>query len=467
MLQEIRNNEMSEQEVGRRAVCDGTGRMNTEQDREERHQKKIAFWNGMIVGMSSALVIVCAVCLVLYISRYAAQNGWGQNAGSGPAIEENDREQNGSSTELYAGSVVDSELIEKMKLIETLIKQNYYRNEDIGAEEMETGIYDGMISSLGDIYADYYTAEELEKLMLDTEGIYFGIGAGITTDTVSTYPKISKVYAGTPSEEAGLRENDIIYEVDHEDVYGLALTEVVSRIKGEEGTWVNLTIIREGETDYLSIDVQRRQVSIPTVETRMLDEEIAYIQIVEFDTITIEQFSQALEKSRQSGMKGLILDLRSNPGGSLAAVVEIAREILPEGMIVYTEDKYGKRQEYTCDGSKQLEVPLVVLINENSASASEIMAGAVKDYGIGTLVGMTTYGKGIVQSIAPLSDGSAVKLTISSYYTPKGNDIHGIGVEPDVECVFDGEAYYGDPARPDNQLDKAAEVLRELMEAKK
>ena len=428
----------------------------------------MAFWNGMIVGLASALILVCGVCLFFYFSPYNQKGSLPQSAGPAADSKESSADQTGSEggnvSAIYSGSMVDNAVVEKIKLVESLIKQNYYRNEDITAEEIEAGIYDGMIASLGDIYADYFTPEELEELMQDTEGIYFGIGAGITTDTVSTYPKISKVYSGTPAEEAGLRENDIIYEVGGEDVYGLSLTEVVSLIKGEEGTWVNLTIIRDGETDYLSIDVQRRKVSIPTVEWRMLEEKIAYIQIAEFDTITIEQFSDALQEARKEGMQGLVLDLRSNPGGSLTAVVEIAREILPEGMIVYTEDKYGRRQEYTCEGSKQLEVPLVVLINGNSASASEILAGAVKDYQIGTLVGTTTYGKGIVQSIIPLSDGSAVKLTISSYFTPAGNDIHGIGVEPDVECIFDGEAYYGSPERPDNQLDKAVEVLRELMQ---
>lgn len=162
-------------------------------------------------------------------------------------------------------------------------------------------------------------------------------------------------------------------------------------------------------------------------------------------------------------MQGMILDLRGNPGGSLNAVTEMARMILPEGLIVYTEDKSGKRSEYTCDGKRQLEVPLVVLVDSNSASASEIMAGAIKDYGIGTLVGTTTFGKGIVQQIMPFRDGSAVKLTISAYYTPNGNNIHGIGIEPDVECEFDAEAYYGSEEHPDNQLEKAKEVLLEKM----
>ena len=163
-------------------------------------------------------------------------------------------------------------------------------------------------------------------------------------------------------------------------------------------------------------------------------------------------------------MKGMILDLRANPGGSLNAVVEMARMLLPEGVIVYTEDKNGKRQEYTCDGKREFDLPMVVLVDMNSASASEIMAGAIKDYGIGTLVGTTTFGKGIVQQIMPFRDGSAVKITISAYYTPNGNNIHGIGIEPDVEVEFDGEAYYGSEERPDNQLEKAKEVLLEMMD---
>lgn len=427
-----------------------------EAERRKR-EKKGYFFSGLAVGLASALLIVSCVYLVTRIQQYIRYTNV-QQQGSTDSVKENE-----AATGQYSGTIVSSELIEKIQIIEQAIKQNYYKDEDISTEDMEAGIYRGMISSLGDLYSDYFTAEELNDLMQQTEGIYYGIGAGVSLDTVSTYPKIIKVYAGTPAEEAGLREDDIIYEVAGENTYGLDLTEVVSKIKGDEGTWVNLTIYREGEADYLSIDVQRRKVNIPTVDFKMLNEEMAYIQISEFDSITVDQFTEALAMARGNNMKGLVLDLRSNPGGSLDAVVQIARKILPEGMIVYTEDKYGKRSEYTCDGTKQIEVPVVVLINGNSASASEILAGAIKDYGIGTLVGTTTYGKGIVQSVMPLSDGSAVKLTISSYFTPKGNNIHGIGIEPDIECIFDGEAYYNDPARPDNQLDKAVEVLQELI----
>ena len=218
-----------------------------------------------------------------------------------------------------------------------------------------------------------------------------------------------------------------------------------------------------GAGDYLHVTVERAKVESPTVKYEMLDDNMAYIQIVEFDDVTIDQFTDALATVKGSDMKGLILDLRGNPGGSLDAVVQIARKLLPEGMIVYTEDKAGKRTEYTCDGKTPLEVPLVVLVDMNSASASEILAGAIQDYGIGTLVGTTTFGKGIVQQIMPFTDGSAIKITISAYYTPNGRNIHGTGIEPDVECEFDGDAYYNSDTPVDNQLEKAKEVLKDLM----
>ena len=220
-------------------------------------------------------------------------------------------------------------------------------------------------------------------------------------------------------------------------------------------------VIREGETDYLEFDVERRKLENETVTYEMMEDGIGYIQIQEFDDVTVDQFSEALDACRREGMQGLILDLRGNPGGNLSTVCEIARMMLPEGLIVYTEEKNGDREEYTCDGSRQLTEPLVVLVDSNSASASEILAGAVKDYGIGTLVGTTTFGKGIVQRIMKLSDGSAVKLTVSKYYTPKGNNIHEIGISPDVEVPFEAEAYLEDGT--DNQLDKAVEVLKEKM----
>lgn len=358
-------------------------------------------------------------------------------------------------------SLVNDDTLEKLESLEEVIDKYYYKDEDIDVEEMTEGMYSGLVASLGDPYSVYYTAEEWKELMADTEGIYYGIGAYLQLDTATGLAKINGVIENTPAEEAGLRENDIIYQVDGEMIQGLELSEIVSRIKGEEGTAVHLTIVREGESDYLEIDVERRKIESPTVKYEMYDNGVGYIQITEFDDVTTDQFTEALAVVKGSGAKGLILDLRSNPGGSLPVVVDIARSILPKGLIVYTEDKYGKRDEYTCDGKKELDIPMVVLINGNSASASEILAGAIKDYDKGTLIGTTTFGKGIVQRVLPLTDGTALKLTISSYYTPKGNNIHGIGIDPDIECEFDSEAYY--ERGVDNQLERAKQEINQMI----
>ncbi|RKJ20089.1 PDZ domain-containing protein [bacterium D16-50] len=411
----------------------------------ERGSGKGLFVGGLITGLAAALLIVGICYLGLYV----------QNA-------VDDRQNGASEVSLGQGSVIDEDVLAKMQALEKTINQYFYLHEVTDAE-LQNGIYKGMLRALGDPYSEYYTPEELASLMQSTEGVYFGIGAYMEQDKATTLPKITGTIAGSPSEEVDIRPNDLIYEVDGVPTYGMSLTDVTSMIKGPENTEVVLTLIRKNESDYVEVVVTRRKVESPTVTYEMKENGMAYIQVTEFDEVTIKQFSNALSDAREDGMKGMILDLRANPGGSLNAVVEMLRMILPEGMIVYTEDKNGNRSEYTCDGKKELEVPLVVLVDGNSASASEIMAGAIKDYGLGTLVGTTTFGKGIVQQIIPFRDGSAVKVTISSYFTPKGNNIHGIGVEPDIVCEFDGEAYYGSEDRPDNQLEKAKEVLKGML----
>lgn len=423
--------------------------------RGERGSGKGLFLVGLVTGISGALLILAICYLGLYV----------QNAVElGQSIVQSEQKSSGAASFLE-DSAIDDEVLTKMQTLENTI-QNYFYLHDVTEEELQNGIYKGMLQALNDPYSEYYTAEELAALMEETEGIYYGIGAYVSQDTATGLPKISGVIEGAPAEEVDLRANDLIYEVDGTSTYGLSLTEAVSLIKGPENTEVTLTIVREGETDYLNVKVTRRKVETPTVEHEMLEDGMAYIQLKEFDEVSVKQFEDALADVRKDGMKGMILDLRANPGGSLSAVVDMARMILPKGMIVYTEDKSGKRSEYTCDGDKELDVPLVVLVDMNSASAAEIMAGAIKDYELGTLVGTTTFGKGIVQQIIPFRDGSAVKVTISAYYTPKGNNIHGLGIEPDVVCEFDGEAYYGSEDRPDNQLEKAKEVLRGLMKKK-
>lgn len=355
--------------------------------------------------------------------------------------------------------VVTTETTRKMMAIEDVIHQYYL--EDTDTETLENGIYSGMITALEDPYSAYYSAEELQEMEQDVEGIYYGIGAYVGIDSATSLPVISGVIEGTPAQEAELREGDLIYMVDETLTQGMSTDDVVALIRGEENTSVHLTLIREGEDDYVEVDVTRRKVESPTVNHEMLDNNIAYIQITEFDQVTVDQFTEALAVCKGSGMEGLILDLRSNPGGSLSAVCEIARKILPQGLIVYTEDKYGEREELTCDGNNELQVPMVVLVNDYSASASEILAGAIQDYEKGVLMGTQTYGKGIVQRIISLSDGSAVKLTISHYYTPKGRNIHEVGVEPDVIVEFDGEAYYNEGI--DNQLEEAVAYMEEQL----
>jgi len=415
--------------------------------RAEKGSGKGLFVGGLITGVAASLMILAIFYLGISIQKM--MEGKDEDTFSGYSFEED--------------SAINEQMVSKLQALEATIDRLYFLDQ-VTDEELQDGVYKGLLGALGDPYSEYYTAAELTALMEQTEGVYYGIGAYVSLDTATGLPKISGTIEGAPSEEVDLRANDLIYEVDGASTYGLSLTEVVSLIKGEENTQVVLTIIREGASDYLEVAVTRRKVETPTVEYEMMEDKMAYIQVTEFDEVSIEQFENALATARSQGMKGMILDLRANPGGSLNAVVEMARMLLPKGMIVYTEDKNGSRSEYTCDGSKELEVPLVVLVDMNSASASEIMAGAIKDYGIGKLVGTTTFGKGIVQQIVPFRDGSAVKLTISAYYTPKGSNIHGIGIEPDVVCEFDGEAYYGSEDRPDNQLEKAKEVLRGLME---
>lgn len=403
------------------------------------------FLAGLATGAIVILLLVAFVYLGVSVQRYV-------EAMKGKA--ESGQQEDGEE-------LVDSELTSKLVALETIIEKYYYQ-DDVDKQELETGIYRGLLDAVGDPYTVYYTPEEIEDLYQQTEGIYYGIGAYVALDEKTNRTKIVSPIPGTPAEEVGLRSDDILYEVNGTDTYDMDINSVVALIKGEEGTKVKLTIYREGEPDFLYFDVERRKVEAPTVEFEMLEDGMAYIQITEFDEVTVDQFAEALAEARASEMKGLIIDVRANPGGSLDAVVSICQMLLPEGRIVYTEDKYGRVNEYSCDGKRQFDQPLVLLIDGNSASASEILAGAVQDYEIGTLVGTTTFGKGIVQQVVNLRDGSAVKITVSSYYTPDGRNIHGTGIEPDVEVIFDGERYYSDEAF-DNQLDKAKEVLRELM----
>ncbi len=398
------------------------------------------FTGGFVTGILLSLLVACFVYTGIRFYQINKMRA------------ENDTEQAGQTVD----SLVNDMTMSKLQVIEETIAKYYYE-EDVDTGMLADGMYEGVIASLGDPYSTYYTEEDLDALMQQTEGVYYGIGAYVGMDVQTGLAHISGVIEDTPAQAAGLRDGDVIYMVDNEPMQGLELSEVVANIKGLEGTKVHLTIYREGEKDYLEFDVERKKIESPTVKHEMYENRIGYIQITEFDDVTVDQFSEALAVLRGQGMKGLILDLRANPGGNLSAVVEIARQLLPKGLIVYTEDRDGNRTEYSCDGTKQFDQPLVVLVNGYSASASEILAGAIKDYGIGQLIGTTTFGKGIVQRVISLSDGTALKLTVSSYFTPNGNNIHGIGIEPDEIYEFDGDRYYDDGY--DNQLEHAKEVM--------
>lgn len=413
---------------------------------------KKRFWTGFLSGLIGAIVLV-----VVAGATYLMLNDDRKNSVipyEDVAAAEKDNEEDDYSYD---------KIVEKLSLLKMLI-DTYYLDE-VDPENFATGIYRGFIASLNDPYSTYYTKEEYSNLLESSSGVYYGIGAVVSQDVKTGIITVVKPYEGTPAYNAGLLPNDIIYKVNGEEVTGKDLTEVVSKIKGKEGTEVVITIYRDGVDEPMDFTIVRQKINIPTIEFEMLDSrnKIGYIQITEFDEITVSQFSDAVSQLERKGMKGLIIDVRDNPGGLLNSVVKILDRLIYKGLLVYTEDKNGQREEKYADDSKQFNKPIVVLINENSASASEIFAGALQDYEKATIVGTTSFGKGIVQSVIPLTDGTAVKLTISKYYTPKGRNIHGTGITPDVEIELDEELkkMVTIPHDQDNQLQKAIEIIKD------
>ena len=262
----------------------------------------------------------------------------------------------------------------------------YFLN-DVDESNVEENVYKGLLNGLDDPYSVYYTEEEYTKLQEETAGTYVGIGVSVRQDTDTGYVKVVKAFEGGPAAEAGVKPNDYITKVKGEDIKDQDLDTVVSKIRGEEGTTVDVTFLRPSDGKSYTYTVERRSVDVPTINYEMLKDDIGYIQITEFDVITVEQYQKALADLEGQGMKGLIVDVRDNPGGVLGSVVEMLQNMLPKGTICYTEDKNGKGDTFTSDGTKEFKKPLVVLVNGNSASASEIFTGAIKDYGIGTIVG--------------------------------------------------------------------------------
>ena len=359
-----------------------------------------------------------------------------------------------SGTTFDGGTVVSSETETKLELLRALADRYYLY--DIDDQKLLDGIYKGFVDGLNDEYTVYYNEEETKELLESTSGVYCGVGAVLTLDADSGQVQILSVYKDSPAEKAGMKANDILVSVDGKSISGQTLTEVVSQIKGEEGTEVKMEVSRDGET--VELTATRAKVEARTVEYEMKDAETGYLQITEFDDVTLDQYKQAMEDLKSQGMKRLVIDLRSNPGGNLDTVCDILKTMLPEGVIVYTEDKDGNKTEYKNEEDHTLDMPLVVLVNGMSASASEIFTGAVQDYGIGTIVGTKTYGKGVVQQLVDLQDGTYLKITISEYFTPKGRNIQKKGIEPDVTVEYEKNEQ---DENADNQLEKALEVVKQ------
>lgn len=350
----------------------------------------------------------------------------------------------------------DASSEEKLSVLKGLIDENYIG--DVDEEALEEGIYKGYIQGLEDPYSVYYNEEETKDLYETTEGEYSGIGAVLSQDLESGVITLVQIYEDSPAAKAGLKDNDILTKVGDIEVTGMDLSEVVTYIKGEKGTDVDLSVLRGEDAEEITVTATRDTVEAQTVKYEMLEGQTGYLSVSEFDSVTYAQYEEALNELTAQGMTGLIVDLRNNPGGNLNTVCEMLDLVLPKGTIVYTEDKDGKRETATSDDEHQINVPMVVLVNGNSASASEIYAGAIQDYGIGKIVGTQTYGKGVVQQIFDLGDGTSVKLTIAEYFTPNGRSIDGEGITPDVEVEY--EADENNP-EADNQLEKALEVMKE------
>lgn len=420
----------------------------------ENQNKK--FWIGLVtgIGITAVLTIILTVAALLVTGKFDDDE---YKKSIITSEKKDDTKSEGSTDgklEYTPGN--DTKAMNIQEIID-----RYYLNtvtEDAVAE----GVYKGIMASLDDPYSVYYTKDEYDSIQASTQGTYCGIGAMVSQNVNTGIITIVKVYQGTPAEKFGLLAGDIIYKVAGEEVTGVDLTTVVTKMKGEEGTDVEIVVAREGESDYITKKVTRAQIEVPTIEYEMLKDQIGYIAVSEFDEVTAQQFREALKDLESQGQQALIIDLRDNGGGVLSTAVDMLDRMIADGMLVYTETKEGVDEEFKAEDGDSFDKPLAVLVNGNSASASEVFSGAIQDYGVGKLVGTTTFGKGIVQSIIPLGDGSALKLTTAKYYTPKGRNIHEAGLKPDVEVELSDEAKKKSPLekKDDNQLQTAIKELK-------
>lgn len=431
-------------------------------------ESKNKFWKGALVGaLLTALagLVIVGMSLGIFLIGKAAIDGNGQTAES-------------AQTENQQGNLDLNQITSKIQTIQAVIDKYYLFDED--TSDVEDWIYKGMLSGLGDPYTVYYTADEYNKLKEDTSGEYCGIGVMVSQSAETGIITITKVFEGTPGAQAGILPGDLLYKVGDQEVTGMDLELVVKdHIKGEEGTPVTITVLRKDTGKYIDMTMERRQITVPTVEHEMLADKVGYISVSQFDSVTADQFKAAIDDLEKQGMKKLVVDLRNNPGGIVDSVVSMLDYILPDNLeikgdpnlvrkkkdktlLVYMADKNGKGEQYYAKDGHQIDVPMAVLVNGQSASASEVFSGAVKDYGRAKLVGTKTFGKGIVQTLFPLDKGTAIKMTVAHYYTPNGFDLHKKGLEPDVPVELKEElkTKIKIEHEEDNQLMEAIKALK-------
>lgn len=350
-------------------------------------------------------------------------------------------------------------------LLQLMDMADAYYYEEINVQDMLDGAANGLLTGLGDPYTFYYTPEEFAELWEDDEGEYAGVGIQISTSYITGLCTVSRVFDNGPAREAGIHKGDILYMVDDMYVNSSTINDAVDVMRGTPGTDVNVTVLRG--TEELTFTLTRATITVNRIESGMLDDQIGYIMLYEFAGDCSVEFGKHLESLEQKGMKGLIIDLRDNPGGWVDDAEEIADFFLDKGTVCYLQYKDGTREYYRTktDKSDRLNMPLVILVNENSASSSEILTGALKDRAGATVVGVQSYGKGIVQSVVTLDGGAGMQMTIAQYYTPNGNAVHKLGITPDVEIHLpqgdNGMYEFADLNDP--QLAKALEVMTEKL----
>lgn len=397
--------------------------------------------------------------MTLSLAGCSAPNLSMKDNNTGGKAQAEEGKQNGSDV---SEMLEDKDVQAKVNEINTYIDNYYYF--DIDPEVQEESFYDGIMNGLDDPYSVYYTKEEYQDLLEDNSGEYFGVGAVVTQDATMKVTVVRPI-KGSPAEAAGVKADDVIVEVDGTEITDQELSLVVEMIRGEKGTTAHIKVYRPSEDKYIEFDIKRAEVENVSVDYRMLDNKVGYISVTQFYENTPKEYKEAVENLEKQGAKGLIVDLRDNPGGLLNAVVEMCAYTLDGGNIVTTKDRNGKVTSSFDDNDDHcIDIPMVVLVNGNSASASEIFAGAMKDTDTAELVGTTTFGKGIVQSILPLSDGTAIKITVSKYFTPGGNDIHEIGIDPDYEVELEDRSNAVNLDYEDDlQLQKAEEVIAAMI----